>query len=83
MKLRKINDDCHELLARKGTVLFSHDVPVAVSFDFPIEEKWGCYKTNQFFSQEVAEDIAGWTTTSRAVPQEVIEQYAEMIARSV
>jgi hypothetical protein len=82
MKLRKINDDCHELLARKGTVLFSCDVPVAVSFDFPIEDKWGCYKTNKFFSQEVSAHIADWTATSRAVPQEVIEQYAEMIARS-
>ncbi len=83
MKLRKINDDCHELIAKKGTVLFSCDVPVAVSFDLPIEDKWGCYKTNKFFSQKVSADIAEWTTTSRAVPQEVIEQYAEMIARAV
>jgi hypothetical protein len=83
MKLRQINSNCHELITNKGTILFSYETPVAVSFDIAIGEKWGCYKSDEKFSKTTSKHINAFTDTRRAVPQNEIYAYAAEILRAV
>jgi hypothetical protein len=80
MKLRQINSNCHELVTRKGTVLFSYETPVAVSFDLPIGDKWGVYKTAGH-STTTTRHINEWTATQRTVLQNTLYAYASEILR--
>jgi hypothetical protein len=81
MKLRQINNNCHELVTSKGTVLFSYETPVAVSFDLPIGDKWGTYKTAGH-STTTTRHINKWTATQRTVLQETLYAYAAEILRA-
>lgn len=82
MKLRQIKTNCHELVTRKGTILFSYETPVAVSYDIAIGEKWGCYKTSEKFGATTSKHISAWTDTLRAIPQNEIEACAAEILRA-
>lgn len=84
MKLRQISSNCHELRLSKGTILFSYDTPVAVSFDLPCQsvgDLWGVYKTNAKFGQTTTRHINSWTKTERSFEQHVIEDLAHRILR--
>jgi hypothetical protein len=82
MKLRQINSNCNELVTKNGSILFSYETPVAVSFDLPMGDKWGVYKTAEKHSTTTTRHINKWTATVRALPQNVIEAYAHEILRA-
>lgn len=83
MKLRQISTNCHELVTKNGSVLFSYETPVAVSFDIKIGDKWGVYKTNEKFSKTTSKHINGWTPAAcTSLDQHVIYSYAHEILRA-
>lgn len=79
MKLRQLSDNCHELVLSKGTILFSYETPVAVSYDFPIDNKHGVFKTSEKFSKTTTRHINNWTVTKREIPQHEIYAAASEI----
>lgn len=82
MKLKQISANCHELSLPYGSILFSYETPVAVSFDRPCEkvgDLYGCYKTNAKFSKTTTKHINSWTQTQRAFDQCIIEDLAQRI----
>jgi len=82
MKLRQINSNCHELITRKGTILFSYETPVAVSYDLAIGDRWGVYRTDRDTTPTTARHISKWTATVRCIPQNEIEACAAEILRA-
>jgi hypothetical protein len=82
MKLRQIKANCHELITRKGSILFSYETPVAVSFDIAIGDMWGVYKTNEKFGPTTTKHINAWTATQRELAQHNLEFYAAEILRA-
>jgi hypothetical protein len=82
MKLRQINSNCNELVTKNGSILFSYETPVAVSFDLPMGDKWGVYKTSEKHGTTTTRHINKWTATVRSLPQNVIEAYAHEILRA-
>lgn len=82
MKLRQINNNCHELVTKNASILFSYEVPVAVSFDLPIGDKYGVYKTAEKHSTTTTRHINKWTATQRTLPQNDIEFLAHEILRA-
>jgi hypothetical protein len=82
MKLRQINSNCHELVTKNGSVLFSYETPVAVSFDIASGDKWGVYKTAEKHSVTTTKHINKWTATTRTLPQNDIEYLAHEILRA-
>jgi hypothetical protein len=82
MKLRQISSNCHELITRNGTILFSYETPVAVSYDLAIGDKWGVYKTSDKFSATTTKHINSWTSTQRVIPQNEIYACTAEILRA-
>jgi hypothetical protein len=85
MKLRQISSNCHELRLSKGTILFSYETPVAVSFDLPCQavgDLYGVYKTNEKFGKTTTKHIDSWTKTERSFDQATIEDLAGRILRA-
>lgn len=82
MKLRQLSDNCHELVLAKGTILFSYDTPVAVSYDLPVGDKHGVFKTSEKFSKTTSKHINAWTATKREIPQHEIYAASSEILRS-
>ena len=82
MKLKKVASDCYELVTRNGSVLFIEEVPIAVSYDFQIGDKWGCYRTDRDTTPSTARKISKWTATTRCIPQVEIDACAHEILRS-
>lgn len=82
MKLRQLSDNCHELVLAKGTILFSYEIPVAVSYDIPIGNKHGVFKTSNKFSKTTSKHINAWTATQREMTQPEIYAAAAEILHS-
>ena len=86
MKLRQISSNCNELALAKGSILFSYETPVAISFDFPVsidgQDWYGIWKTEEKFSKTTTRHINSWTATVRTLPQEKLLALASQILRS-
>jgi len=79
MKLKTIGPNCHEIEFRLGSVLFSYETPVAVAIKDTVGIFVGVYKTEQKFSKTTSKHISQWTSTTKVLPQNTIEQLANSL----